>query len=169
MKYKYMLRGKPGVKDSPKKWHANPMPDSPEDVKSMTRAATENTTTSAMEMETALSLWGSYAAKRLLAGESVRVGDLGTLRITFRSKGVENIDDFKASQMIYDVRLRFTPSKEFRENVVNKMTFECGGVLEDGIDYSSVLAYKKAKGLLPVEPVEPGTGGGGGSGETPLG
>lgn len=164
MKIKYLKRADPRDKAAPMKWYASPMPDQAEDTKTMTRAATENTTTSPLEMESAIALWGNYASKRLLAGESVRVGELGTLRLTFHSKGVESIDDVNAGQMIYDVRLRFTPSKEFRENIVPKVTFECGGVLDEGVNYSSLNDYRVAKGLAPAEPSTPG-GGGTGTGD----
>ena len=117
----------------------------------------KHTSPAPLEMQAALGLFGNYARKRLLAGESVRVGDLGTLKVTFRSKGVDNIDEVNAGQMIYDVRLRFTPSKEFRESVINNLTFECGGVLDDGVDYSSLAAYRKAKGLSTEEPGSDGT------------
>lgn len=168
MEVKYLKRPHPTKRDEPELWYANPIVRKAESVTAMTRAATENTSTAPTEMEAALTLWGNYARKRLLAGESVRVGDLGTLRVTFRSKGVESIDDVNANQMVYDVRLKFTPSKEFRESIVNNISFECGGVLEDGVDYSSLNAYRVAKGLAPTTPSEPGSGedgGGSGSGE----
>lgn len=162
MSVKYLKRPHPTKKDEPDLWYANPIVRKAETVTAMTRAATENTTTAPTELEAALTLWGNYARKRLLAGESVRVGDLGTLRVTFRSKGVANINDVNANRMIYDVRLKFTPSKEFREGIVNNITFECGGVLEDGVDYASLNAYRVAKGLAPTEP-DGGSGEEGGS------
>lgn len=157
MKIKYLKRPLPNDREAPAKWYATPIIDKPETVSAMTRAATENTSTAPLEMQAALGLFGNYARKRLLAGESVRLGDLGTLKVTFRSKGVDNIDDVNAGQMIYDVRLRFTPSKEFREGVINNLTFECGGVLDDGVDYSSLAAYRKAKGLSTEEPGSDGS------------
>lgn len=171
IKVKYLKRQDPTDREAPAKWYASPMPRGAEDVKTMTRAATENTTTSPLEMEAAIALWGNYATKRLLSGESVRVGDLGTLRLTFRSKGVESIDQVNAGQMVYDVRLKFTPSKEFRRNIVSKAAFECGGVLDEGVNYSSLADYRTAKGLGPATPPSAGGSGTGGSddGEGTLG
>ena len=82
-KYKLLKRNNPKAPDAPKKWYAAPLSEAAQDVKSMTRAATENTTVAPKEMETSLELLGNYARKQLLQGHVVRVGDLGTLRITF--------------------------------------------------------------------------------------
>ena len=91
----------------------------------------------------------AYAVTRLMKGEPVSLGDMGDLRITFRSKGVADINKFNPNTMIYEPRLRFVPKKAFRD---------------DGIDYASLAAYRKAKGLP--------SGGGeddGGEEELPLG
>lgn len=110
-----------------------------------------------MELETAIDLLGSYAIEQLLAGHTIRIGNLGTLRITFKSEGVENIDDFSTSSMIKEVRVIFTPSKEFREAVTNNIVFGNAGVLEDDINYASLADYRRAK--------EQSGGGGGTPGE----
>lgn len=132
--------------DAPPKWYASPMNDEAESLSTMTRSATENTSTAPVEMQAAFTLWLNYAIRRLINGESVRLGEAGTLRITFKSKGVDDITKFNPLQMIYDVRIIFTPSKDFREEVIAEITFENGGVLENGIDYASLTAYHKAKG-----------------------
>ena len=158
-KYKLVKRGNPQNPDAPKKWYASPLSETAQDVKAMTRAATENTTVAPKEMETALELLGNYARQQLLQGHTVRVGDLGTLRITFQSEGVENITDYQASSMIKNARILFTPAKEFREAVIGNRQFENGGVLDEGVNYASLTDYKKAKGLTG------GTTEPGGSGE----
>ena len=116
-KYKLVQRSNPLVKGSPKKWYASPLSEAAQTVKAMTRAATENTTVAPKEMEAALELLGNYARQQLLQGHTVRVGDLGTLRITFKSDGVEDITKYNASAMIKEPRILFMPSREFREAV----------------------------------------------------
>ena len=49
--------------------------------------------------------------------------------------------------MIKNPRLIFTPSKEFRESVLNGIQFQNAGVLEDDISYASLADYKRAKGI----------------------
>ena len=53
-KYKLVQRSNPQDKGAPKKWYASPLSETAQDVKAMTRAATENTTVAPKEMEAAL-------------------------------------------------------------------------------------------------------------------
>lgn len=133
----------------------------------MTRAATENTTTAPIEMEAALELLGRHARQQLQQGHTVRVGDLGTIRVSFKSDGVENITDFNAGAMIKNPRIIFTPSKEFRESVLQGIQFQNAGVLDEGISYASLSDYKKAKGITSGGSDDSGGSsiGGGGTGE----
>lgn len=150
-KYKLVKKINPQDKAAPKKWYAIPISEVPQTVKAMTRAATENTTTAPIEMEAALELLGRHARQQLQQGHTVRVGDLGTIRVSFKSDGVEDITDFNAGAMIKNPRIIFTPSKEFRESVLQGIQFQNAGVLDEGISYASLSDYKKAKVLLPVE------------------
>lgn len=145
-KFNLVQKGKPGKPDEPKKWYAVPQTREAQSVKAMTRSATENTSTAPIEMEAALDLLGKYASEQLLQGHTVKVGDLGTLRITFKSDGVANINDFNAGVMIKEPRILFTPSKEFRQNVIQQLKYQNGGVLEEGVNYASLTDYRKAKG-----------------------
>ena len=111
-KYKLVKKINPQDKAAPKKWYAIPISEVPQTVKAMTRAATENTTTAPIEMEAALELLGRHARQQLQQGHTVRVSD-----------GVENITDFNAGAMIKNPRIIFTPSKEFRESVLQGIQF----------------------------------------------
>lgn len=150
-KYKLVKKINPQDKAAPKKWYAIPISEVPQTVKAMTRAATENTTTAPIEMEAALELLGRHARQQLQQGHTVRVGDLGTIRVSFKSDGVEDITDFNAGAMIKNPRIIFTPSKEFRESVLQGIQFQNAGVLDEGISYASLSDYKKQRVLLPVE------------------
>lgn len=150
-KYKLVKKINPQDKAAPKKWYAIPISEVPQTVKAMTRAATENTTTAPIEMEAALELLGRHARQQLQQGHTVRVGDLGTIRVSFKSDGVEDITDFNAGAMIKNPRIIFTPSKEFRESVLQGIQFQNAGVLDEGISYASLSDYKKPRVLLPVE------------------
>lgn len=164
-KYKLVKKINPQKREDPKKWYAIPLSEVPQTVKAMTRAATENTTTAPIEMEAALDLLGKHARQQLQQGHTVRVGDLGTIRVTFKSEGVEDITAFNASTMIKSPRIIFTPSKEFRESVLQGIQFQNGGVLDEKVSYASLADYKVAKGITG------GTGGSGGTGggEDPMG
>ena len=145
--YNLVAKKNPLKPEEGKKWYAVPNSREAQDVKAMTRAATENTTTAPIEMEAALDLLGKYAVKQLLQGHTVKVGSLGTLRISFKSEGVKDINDFNGGLMIKNPRIIFTPSKELRESVISQLKFQNGGVLEDGVRYASLTDYRKAKGM----------------------
>lgn len=144
-KYKLVKRTNPLKKDDPAKWYANPKSETPLSGKEMTKAATANTTVAPIEMEAALELLAKYVPRQLHQGHTVKIPGLGTFRLLFKSDGVANIEDFRPS-MIKDARIGFIPDKEFRESVLNGLTFEDGGVLEDDINYASVADYRKSKG-----------------------
>lgn len=52
----------------------------------------------------------------LTMGKAVSLGELGTLRISFSSNGVENESEFTISK-ISGVRILFTPSPELRSHI----------------------------------------------------
>lgn len=164
MKYKLIQKVNPNRRNDPPQWYATPITGESEGADATTRAATENTTTAPIELAAGLVHLSAYAVTRLMKGEPVSLGDMGDLRITFRSKGVADINKFNPNTMIYEPRLRFVPKKAFRDAIINKLTFENAGVLADGIDYASLAAYRKAKGLSTGEGEEEE----GGQTETPL-
>ena len=60
--------------------------------------------------------------KYLLDGQTVSLGELGSLRLTLSSEGADKAKDFNAS-MIKNVKIVFTPGKMLKEEVA-KATFE---------------------------------------------
>src|SRR3712207_3073889 len=177
VKYKLLQKKNPMKKNDPTKWYAIPNSDKPLAQKALTRAATENTTTAPIEMEAAMELLAAFIPQQLKQGHTVNVPGMGTFRLTFKSEGVEDINQFNAGQMIKSPRVMFVPAKELRDSIIRDLRFEDGGVLENKINYASMADYRKAKGLsTPGAPQTPGGsapgGGSGGSGdqnENPLG
>ncbi len=174
--YKLVQRKNPLKKDEPAKWYATPNSARPLAQKALTRAATENTTTAPIELEAAMELLAAFIPRQLQQGHTVSVPGLGTFRLTFKSEGVEDINQFNAGQMIKSPRIIFTPAKELREKTLLGLRFENGGVLEAGVNYATLADYRKAKGLpAPGAPQTPGggtpgeSGGSGGQSENPLG
>ncbi|MGI6816762.1 hypothetical protein ACMYZ8_10805 [Bacteroides sp. KG156] len=178
MNYKLVQRKNPLKKDEPAKWYATPNSAKPLAQKALTRAATANTTTAPIELESAMELLAAFIPQQLKQGHTVNVPGMGTFRLTFKSDGVEDINKFNAGQMIKSPRIVFTPAKELKEGVLQGLSFENGGVLEAGINYASLADYRKAKGLPTPAPGGSGSSGGsssgggstpGGQGENPLG
>lgn len=144
-RYKLVKRVNPQKRNEPGKWYAAPNSSTPLKGKAMTRAATANTTTAPIEMESALELLAEFVPGQLQQGHTVTIPGLGSFHLVFQSDGVDNIEDFRASTMIKNARIAFTPAKELRERVLNGLTFVDGGVLENGISYASLSDYRAAK------------------------
>ena len=144
-KVKLVQRGKPGPGGGPKKWYGTAVSGRPLPVRQMARVATRNTSTTPLELEGALELFGEHAIAQLLQGHAVKLGYLGTLRLTFKSEGADDIRDYHPARMVREPRILFTPSKELRERVVKNLTFELGPVVKDGVEYASVKDYLKGE------------------------
>ena len=173
--YKLVQKKHPTKKSEPAKWYAVPNSARPLAQKALTRAATANTTTAPIEMEAAIELLAAFIPQQLQQGHTVNVPGLGSFRLSFKSEGVEKIDDFRPEKMIKSARVVFTPSKELKERTLHGLSYEEGGVLENKISYASLADYRKAKGLPTPAPggsASGGSGSGSGSGEqneNPLG
>jgi predicted histone-like DNA-binding protein len=117
MKYKLTERINPQNR-ADKKWYATPVNDgkvtktaiSTEIIlmSSLSRGDVSNTIESLLEV----------VPKYLLMGKSVSLGELGSLRISFSSEGVEDPDEFNVG-MIKGVRVIFTPSVELKKAIAN--------------------------------------------------
>lgn len=165
-KYKFTKkRTKPGQTDSPEKMHAIPVITNRLTTKSLCKVVTRNTSTSPVEAEATFNLVCEGIVHELQQGNSVQLGSLGWLRLSFSSEGVEDITKFDAASMIRDVRLLFTPSRELMSDIKKGLKFENAGVVEGGFTFPTTKAYLEYKetGKLPVEGgtesgSEPGSG-----------
>ncbi|TXJ62177.1 hypothetical protein ETF27_05755 [Prevotella brunnea] len=165
--YKLVKRKNPQKKGDPAKWYATPNSSRPLPPKAMTRSATANTTLAPSELEAAMELLASFIPQQLQQGHTVSVPGLGNFRLTFRSKGASEINDFDPIRMIHSPRILFTPAAELKDRALRGLRFENGGVLENKVNYASLADYNKAKGLTGKPGTgDPGTGnpGAGGSG-----
>lgn len=166
-KFKLSFKKNPQKKDGSGNWYANPSTVNRLDTRSVCKVVTRNTTTAPTELESSFNLVCDGVPHELRQGNSVKLGELGTLRLSFGSLGVSSPELFNAATMIKNIKVIFTPSKELISAVKDGLTFENIGVVEEGFTYPSLKAYQDYK----VETRVPGTGGGntGGDGENPLG
>lgn len=160
-KYKLVKRANPMKKSEPEKWYAIPVSAGTMTVDEVAEVTTRNTTLSRGELKNSLEALSESTPAMLLSGFSVRIGELGTLRLSFSSSGVQDIDQFDAASMIKNPKILFTPSKELKD-AISKASFENAGVVEEGFTYPTIKAYKEFK----VTNRDGSTSGGGsGSGE----
>lgn len=117
------------------------------DADETAKMAVADTTLSKAEFKSVMEVASEKLIPLILSGISVTIGDLGKLRLSFGSQGVENMDDFDPQTMIKNVKFVFTPSATLKA-ALSQATFEQEGIVEDGIKYGSKLSYQKAKGLV---------------------
>lgn len=155
LKYKLVEKSTdPRDKEAPKNWYAVPQSESAMDVKDMTHEATKGSTLAPIELEAGLDLLADFVPSQLLQGHTVVIPRLGRFRLTFKSKGAAEVNDFSPTEMIYDVRAVFTPDADFRQRIKQGITFEDGGVMKDDISYKTRLDYLKAIGEVPDDGTE---------------
>ena len=135
---------------------------------------TRNTTTAPTEAESTFNLVCDGIVHELQQGNSVQLGELGWLRLSFSSEGVDDLTKFNAASMIKNVKIVFTPSKTLMADIKNGLEFENVGVVDEGFTFPSTKAYLdyKQTGQLPVQGgtgTTPGTGEGEDDGDHQLG
>lgn len=144
-KFKLTLKKNPQKRNEAGKWYANPIVSNSLDTRAVCRAVTRNTTIAPTELESSFNLLCDGIPPQLQQGNSVRIGSLGTLRLSFGSEGAETVDAFNAATMIKNVKVIFTPSKELMAAINDGLSFENAGVVEDSFTYPSIKAYKEYK------------------------
>ena len=162
MKANYNLTKRKDPQTKTFKWYAQPATKGAMDADETAKMAVADTTLSKGEFKHSMEVATEKLIPLILSGISVTIGDLGKLRLSFGSKGVEKMEEFNAQTMIQNAKIVFTPSKTLKE-ALKTATFEVEGVVEDGIKYGSMESYTKAKGRQTTEPggEEPGGQGGG--------
>ena len=163
MSFKYKLAKKkknPSQPQGDSEWHAIPTITNRQTTRSVSKVVTRNTTTAPTEAESTFNLVCDGIVHELQQGNSVQLGELGWLRLSFGSEGVEDLTQFDAATMIKNVKIVFTPSKALMAEIRKDLVFENAGVVEEGFTFPTTKAYLdyKQTGQLPT-PGGSGTGG----------
>ncbi len=113
MKYKLIKRANPQDR-SKEKWYAAPVNNGKITKSDLTKEIVATSSLSRGDVSNVIENVIDIVPKYLLMGKSVSLGELGTLRLSFSSKGVENEGEFKVG-MIGNLKVIFTPSPEFKK------------------------------------------------------
>ncbi|KOH43397.1 DNA-binding protein [Sunxiuqinia dokdonensis] len=116
MKYKLVERGKPGDPDAPKKLYASPVKTGTKTISSLSGDIADISSLSRGDINSVITNLVERIPKDLLEGNSVSLGELGTLRISFSSEGVADEADFHTSK-IKGLKVIFTPGKLIKEEL----------------------------------------------------
>ena len=112
VKYKLVQKKNPAKRNENGKWYAIPSTTNRLSTRAVCKVVTRGSTIYPTEAETTFNLVCDGVPHELQQGNSVQLGNLGWLRLSIASEGVDDIAQFDAGSMIKKVKVVFTPSKE---------------------------------------------------------
>ena len=121
LKFKVIPRLNPRIPEAPPKYYAIGISQGEVDVRELAEQITAQSTVSTIDTLAVLEALLKVIPRELSAGKIVRLGDLGSFRLTLSSEGSEQPEDFNAS-MIKGTKLHFRAGKLFR-NVLKTIDF----------------------------------------------
>ena len=116
MKYKLVERKNPQNPQAPGKLYAAPVSNGRVSQKDISADIVLLSSLARGDVGNVIDSLIDTVPKYLLMGKSVSLGDLGTFRLSFSSKGVDTAEAFNTN-MISGVKVIFTPSVELREKI----------------------------------------------------
>ncbi len=115
IKFKAIQKGEPGViGGGEKKWYASPVLDGEMSLEKMTKSIEKICTVSGADIRAVLYAMVDVSIEELGEGSIVRLGELGSLRPTLKSKGVAQKADVDRS-VIKSANVLFTPGTRIKE------------------------------------------------------
>jgi predicted histone-like DNA-binding protein len=115
IKFKIIERGEPGVVGGgTKKFYASPVMDGEMNLVDLTKAIEKICTVSGADIRAVLYALVDVSVDNLANGTIVRLGDLGSMRISLSSEGLPTADEVKASS-IKSSSVIFTPGPRIKE------------------------------------------------------
>ncbi|MDO4224385.1 MAG: HU family DNA-binding protein [Bergeyella zoohelcum] len=123
IKFKVIQRSQPGVAGGGnKKFYASPNMSGEKNLTDLTTQIEKISTVSGADIRAVLYALSDVIKTNLVNGEIVRLGDLGSLRVSFSSEGKDKAEDISSAN-IKDTKVIFTPSKEIKD-ALSLATFE---------------------------------------------
>lgn len=115
IKFKVIERGQPGVAGGgTKKFYANPVMDGEMTLADITKSIEKICTVSGADIRAVLYALVDVSVDSLSDGTIVRLGDLGSLRVSLSSEGKEKETEVTAST-IKNASIIFTPGSRIKE------------------------------------------------------
>ena len=116
MKYKLVSRKNPQNPQAPAKMYAMPVNEGKLSQKEISAELVALSSLTRGDVANVVENLLDVIPKYLLLGKSVSLGDLGTMRISFSSQGVDRPEEFTVGK-ISGIRVVFTPSPSLRKNI----------------------------------------------------
>lgn len=123
IKYKVIERGEPGVKGGgTKKYYASPNMIGELSLEGLTKAIEKISTVSGADIRAVLYALVDVMDGALAEGQIVRLGELGSLRVSFSSEGKSKAEEVNATS-IKNPKVIFTPGKNIKKTLAS-LTYE---------------------------------------------
>jgi predicted histone-like DNA-binding protein len=117
MKYKLIKRTNP-LNRTKEKWYLAPVNEGKVTKTDLTKELVSMSSLSRGEVANVIENLLEIIPNHLLMGKSIRLGELGTFRLSFSSKGMDNPQEFRA-EMFKGAKVIFTPSVELKNLIAN--------------------------------------------------
>jgi len=115
IRIKSIERPQPGVAGGGvKKWYASPVHDKEVSLEGLTKAIERTSTVNGADIRAVLYAMVENAVDGLSEGRIIRLGDLGSLRITLSSEGKTTAEEVTAAA-VKKAGVIFTPGKKLQE------------------------------------------------------
>ena len=115
MKYKLIQRANPQDRTAVK-WYASPVNDGKISKADLAKEIVNSSSLSRGDVSNVIENLIDIIPKYLLMGKSVNMGELGTLRVSFGSDGVDDAAQFSNAK-IKGLKIIFTPSVELKKEL----------------------------------------------------
>jgi predicted histone-like DNA-binding protein len=116
--YKLLQKANPQDRTKPSKWYASPVNRGRKTISQISEDISNSSSLSRGDIQNVILSIVDQIPKYLSDGQSVELGELGTLRLSFSSQGVDSKDDFNTNK-INGVKIIFTPSVRLKEKLSN--------------------------------------------------
>lgn len=113
VKFNVVERGNPSDPEAPKKFYASAIMNGKADIEELIGRIEKISTVSGADIRGVLYSIIDIVPDILSQGRSVRIGDLGTFRVSISSEGSETEEEVSAKN-VRSARIIFTPGKKFK-------------------------------------------------------
>lgn len=119
IQFKAVKKGQPGVPGGgQQKYYAGPVMDGELNLDDLTRSIEKISTVSGADIRAVLYALVDVSVDGLSDGSIIRLGDLGSLRVTFGSEGVATAEEVNA-HLIRRTSVIFTPGARIKKTLDN--------------------------------------------------
>ncbi len=123
MKIRLVQKGNPAQPEAPKKWYANAVNQGTVNKQQISKEIAGRSSLTRGDISNVLDNLIDELPKYLKAGNSVKLGDFGTFRLSVLSKGSDTAESYNTASHVKGVKVIFTPGTALK-NELSEIHFE---------------------------------------------